>query len=109
MAKSFGAWAFLIGIVLAVIIGLVSGGTISALWTGILAIIGLIVGLLNVTDKEVTPFLMAGIVLVIASSLGGQVMSAVPLASGILNAINILFVPATIIVALKSVFSLAKD
>lgn len=109
MAKSFGAWAFLIGVVLAVIIGLISGGTINALWTGILALIGLIVGLLNVTDKEVTPFLMAGVILVIASSLGGDVMSSVPLAGGVLKAINILFVPATIIVALKSVFSLAKD
>ena len=109
MAKSFGAWAFLIGVILAVVIGLISGGEISALWTAVLAVIGLIVGLLNVTDKEVTPFMMAGIVLVIASGFGGDVMKSVPLASGVLNAINILFVPATIIVALKSVFSLAKD
>ena len=109
MAKSFGAWAFLTGVVLAVIIGVVSGGTISALWTGILALIGLVVGLLNVTDKEVTPFLMAGIVLVIASSLGGDVMKSIPLLSGVLSAINILFVPATIVVALKSVFALAKN
>ncbi len=109
MAKSFGAWAFLTGVVLAIIIGLVSGGTINALWAGILALIGLIVGLLNVTDKEVAPFLMAGIVLVIASSLGSAAMGSIPLLGGVLNAINILFVPATIVVALKSVFALAKN
>lgn len=109
MAKSLGAWAFLVGVVLAVIIGLISGGNISALWVAILAILGLIVGFLNVTDKESTPFMTAGVVLVIVSALGGEVMSSVPLAQGVLVAMNILFVPATVIVALKSVFSIAKD
>lgn len=109
MVKSFGAWAFLIGVILAVIVGLISQGELSALWVGILAVIGLIVGLLNVTDKEVTPFMMAGVILVIVSALGGDVMGSIPWAGNVLNAINALFVPATIIVALKSVFTLAKD
>lgn len=113
MAKSFGAWAFLIGVILALIIGLISKGSMSGLWVGILAIIGLIVGFLNVTDKEVTPFMMAGIVLILASSFGGDVVKDVPgvgsYLGGILNSILILFTPATIVVALKSVFVLAKD
>jgi len=113
LAKSFGAWAFLIGVILALIIGLVSKGSITGLWAGILAVVGLIVGLLNVADKEVTPFMMAGIVLILASSFGGQVVQDIPglggYLSGVLDSILILFTPATIIVALKSVFALAKD
>ena len=109
MAKSFGAWAFLIGVILAVILGLVSGGPLNELWTWVLVLIGIVVGLLNVTDKEVTPFMMAGAVLVIVSSLGVSVMESVAMLNGILSAILALFVPATIIVAIKSVFALAKD
>ena len=106
MAKSFGAWAFLIGIVLAVIFGVIG---LSDTLLMVLFIIGIVVGLLNVTDQEVTPFLMAGAVLVIVSSLGGQILDVKEWISGILNAILAIFVPATVVVAIKSVFSIAKN
>jgi len=106
MAKSFGAWAFLVGIVLAVIFGIIG---MTELLTIVLFIIGIIVGLLNVTDTEVTPFLMAGAVLVIVSALGSDVLSAIEWAAGILDAILVIFVPATAVVAIKSVFSIAKN
>lgn len=113
MAKSFGAWAFLIGVILAVIVGAASQGNLNATWVSILVLLGLIVGFLNVTDKEVTPFMMAGTVLVIVTSLGGNVLEGIAgvggLLSGAFSGVNLLFVPATIIVALKSVFTLAKD
>ncbi len=109
MAKSLGAWAFLIGIILAVGLGIFSQGSIANWAAFTLAAIGIIVGFLNVTDKEVTPFLMAGVSLLLASYFGGQAMSALPLAKGVMDAINILFAPATIIVALKSVFAMAKE
>ncbi len=107
MAKSFGAWAFLIGIVLAVIFGAI--GNTSDTILIVLFIIGLIVGLLNVTDKEVTPFLMAGAVLVIVSSLGGNTLSGITWIKGILDASMVIFVPATVVVAIKSVFGMAKN
>ena|SRR3989338_8046353 len=113
MAKSFGAWAFLIGVILAVIIGLATKGALGSAVAAILVIIGLIVGLLNVTAKESQPFMMAGIILVIVSSFGGDVIGNLaaigPYLGGALDAMLVLFVPATIIVALKSVFELARD
>ena len=48
------------------------------------------------------------VVLVIVSFMGTTVMAAFPMGARILTAVNMLFVPATIIVALKSVFGLAK-
>ncbi len=107
MARSFGAWAFLIGIVLAVIFGFI--GSLSNTMVITLFAIGIIVGLLNVTDKEVTPFLMAGTVLVIVSSLGSQYMASVTWIKNILGASMIIFVPATVVVAVKSVFGMAKN
>ncbi|HLC37580.1 MAG TPA: hypothetical protein VJJ53_02265 [Candidatus Nanoarchaeia archaeon] len=110
MAKKgsiIGSWSFLIGVVLAVVLGAV--GSINQTITVALLILGLVIGLLNVTDKEVMPFLMAGTVLVIVSALGSSVLGAMPVVSRMLAAILTLFVPATIIVALKSVFSLARN
>jgi len=104
--NTIGSWAFLIGVVLAVILGAL--GELTALVITILVILGIVIGLLNISDEEVQPFLMAGAVLVIVASLGNDVMSSVKILSNILNAVLALFVPATMIVALKSVFALAK-
>lgn len=106
-----GAWAFLIGVILAVIFGLFFDLTVA--WVGwVLVIIGLIVGLLNIADKEVSPFLIAAAILVIVSYFGGAVFDIVKVGAlslaNVLKSLLMLFVPATIIVALKSVFSMAK-
>jgi len=116
--KILGAWAFLVGVVLAVILGILGTGYSWVL--ALLVIAGILVGLLNVTDKESSGFLLAGVSLVIVSAMGQNaldVFSSVSLWSipigtmlaGILSALLILFVPATIIVALKSVFDIAKN
>ncbi|MBU1111512.1 MAG: hypothetical protein ABIB43_01830 [archaeon] len=104
--KSFGAWAFIFGTVLALLFGLL-GWTGSISW--LLVILGLLIGLLNIAEKETQAFLVAGTVLVIVSSFGMNAMKIIPILGNVLGAILYLFVPATIIVALKSVFTLAKE
>ncbi len=108
-AKSnlIGAWAFLIGLVLAIIFAFIPG--IGA-WLGwVLFIIGIVVGLLNISDKETQPFLMAGVVLVIVTALGASAFAGLAYIPKLLTNVLALFVPATIVVALKSVFSMAHD
>ncbi len=100
-----GAWAFLIGVILAVIFAFLAYQT----WVGwVLVLIGIIIGLLNITDSEVQPFLLAGVVLVIVSYFGSSVFTGLLYLGDILSNLLMLFVPATIIVALKSVFTLAR-
>ena len=78
MARStlslIGGLAFLIGIIIAAVFAVLGWimpeFTITPLMAVVLVIIGIIVGLLNVTHKESSPFLMSGAVLIIASSLG---------------------------------------
>ena len=121
--NSFGAWAFLIGVVLAIIIGIsTSLIPIPALTKyspqiyAILVILGLIVGFMNFRGKDSQTFLMAGTVLVIVSKFGLESVITGTLigigvgetVSTIFSALLALFVPATIIVALKTVFSIAK-
>jgi len=106
-ANRLGSWAFLIGVVLAVLLGLF--GPLSQTWILILVVLGLIVGFLNVTEEETQPFLFSGTVLIIASAFGAGVLDIVPTFSNIFSAILAIFVPATIIVAIKHVFSLARN
>ena len=101
-----GGWAFLIGVILAIVLGAI--GEVGGIMATILVIVGLIVGLLNIADEEASPFLMSGAVLIIAGGLGADQLSAIPLVNGILQALLTIFVPATIIVAVKNVFSLAR-
>ncbi len=117
-----GAWAFLIGVVLAVIIGLSTTlfsipalTAYSAQIYAILVILGIIVGFLNVTGKDSHTFLIAGAILVIVSKFGMESVTGSLIGIGIGDAVAstfaallALFVPATIIVALKTVFSIAN-
>ena len=107
-----GSWAFIIGVVVALLLGIFSAGD-TPVATTVLIILGLIVGLLNVTGRETTPFLLASVSLVIVSYMGGPVLSAVaqigPKLQGDLGAITTFVIPATIIVALKAIYALAHD
>lgn len=116
-----GAWAFLIGVVLAIILGLLAGAfsgiRITPVVLGILAFLGLFVGYF-VAEKDIQTFLLASVSLVLVSYTGisGLILGAAisgfdigRVISSVLQALLALFVPATIIVALKSVFSIAKS
>lgn len=120
--NAVGAWAFLIGVVLALIIGI---GTVlipipsltkySAQIYGILVILGIIIGSINVSDKDNWTFMISGTILVIVSKFGMESVTGSligigvgDLVSSVFGALLVLFVPATIIVALKTVFSMAK-
>jgi hypothetical protein len=116
MAKKLnlvGSWAFLIGVILALVIGIFSGLDIadmnSSLMTSVMIVLGIIIGLFNIADKETMPFLMSGIALIIASVFGMSIMIQVKVASATLAALLLIFIPATIIVAIRNVFSLAKE
>ena len=106
-----GSWSFLVGLVLAVLLGLGLTGQyqIKVLWAVFL--LGIVVGLLNVTSKEVVPFLTGGTVLVLVSFFGTQAglfAAIAPVIDSILKGILTMFVPATIIVALRAVFVMAR-
>ncbi len=124
--NSLGAWAFLIGVVLAIILALIRFLSIEVfvkfnqLFYVILVTMGLIIGSINVRTKDINTFLLAGTVLVIVSKfglegvidrLGGSLLGITTLGligQEIFGALLVLFIPAVIIVALKSVFSITN-
>ena len=111
--QAIGSWAFLLGAVVAVITGAVSLDNTNPTIVSFLVLLGLIVGLLNVTIKEANSFLLASVSLVLVAGLGISVFQDVVSIGGylvsILTKILVFVVPATIVVALKSIFALAKS
>ena len=109
--NKLGSWAFIVGLIIAVVLGLGFGRSYQPTLVWILFFIGIIVGLLNVTARETSAFLTSGTVLILVAFLGVQtgVFEVVLPIKGLLVGILTLFVPATIIVALKEVYELARD
>ncbi len=111
------AYAFLAGVVLAVIVGLFQSAPseLKNVFYILLVILGLLVGFINTGDKDSITFLMASLALVIVGGLGNNTIMFIANLSPILSFLNtilqallVLFIPATIVVALKTVFSIAK-
>jgi|SRR3989338_1054792 len=113
-----GAWAFTIGVILALVAGLIPlelglGGAIIS----ILVLLGIVVGFLNVTDKETGKFIMAAVAIMIALYTAGSAIQANIGALGIagtylwsvMSNINVFVFPATIVVAIKNIYTIAKD
>ncbi len=111
--QSIGSWAFLLGVVVAIIAGaLLPDKSTTPTVTSFLVLLGTVVGLLNVTTKETNSFLVASVSLVLVTALGGSVVSGVvsigQYLGSMLDSILVFVVPATIVVALKSIFALAE-
>lgn len=104
--SNVGKWAFIAGLVLAFISPLF----VQVAWFyWVMAVLGLIVGFLNVTAEETKGFLLAAIGLILSASS----VQGIPLVGEIVTFImaNIVafIAPAVLVVALKSLFETAKD
>jgi hypothetical protein len=115
--NTLGRWLFIILIVIAILAGIAAGfgGTGALGWVSlIMVILGVIVGLINITEKETAPFLTAAIALLVANSGGVfKVIDTVAAPVGsIINAILVniaaFVAPAAIIMAVRAIYKLEK-
>ncbi len=107
MAKSsvmekVGSWSFIIGFIVAVVLG-----AVGYMASGLLLILGTIVGLLNISDREIVPFLVACIALIITGSVA-QIIPFMTVGRILANVV-IFVVPAAIIASLKAIIALASS
>lgn len=114
MAKLLGMIGF-IAFIVALLLGLVGG--IVAPGNGviilILVIMGIIVGFLNITQKEMLPLLVAAIALIVVGTAGFGALDNIlkPLGTwlnGIVNYFAIFMAPAAVINAIKIMFGVAR-
>lgn len=101
-----GHWIFLAGIFIAIVAGLVTGINSTVIW--VLALLGLIVGLVNVTLRDEVPFLVATTVLLIASGSLNVLPIVGETLGTILSYIVVFVAPAGLVVALKAVYAFAR-
>ena len=113
--EKLGEWAFIIGVAIAVILGVASQwvpASMIPILGGVLVLMGLVVGFLNVTGKETKDFLLVGAVLILAAT-GAKSLTALGIV-GVLMAqtfsmLMVFIVPAVLVVSLKAVLAMSKD
>ncbi len=120
-------WAYLLFVIIAVVMGLVVGymawsegswadvANVNGVVLLVMLVLGIIIGITSITTKEVTPFLIATIALVVAASANvwsplDQIHALLDFwATGILNYIVAFAAPAAVIIAIKEVLTIAKE
>jgi len=130
--EEIARWAYIAFLVIAIVMGLAigymaydkrdEGGWYNADvsdydgWvTLIMLVLGIIIGITSITAKEVTPFLIATIALIVAAAanvwipLGNIHELLYYWADGILRYIVAFAAPAAVIIAIRSVLAMAKD
>jgi hypothetical protein len=100
-----GKWAFIAGLVLAVLLGYILGVG-WAVW--VLAILGVIVGLLNVTREDTERFLLAAIAFGLSVTALNTVPGLGPHITNILGYVAAFVAGAVVVVALKALFQTAR-
>jgi fructose-specific phosphotransferase system IIC component len=104
-----GRWAFVIGLIIAVLLGFVSFSYSSLL----LVILGLIVGFLNVSEKEATGFLIAVIALLLVGVAGLKALdvmgSLYTWIQTVLTSFTIFVSASAVVVAIKELFAAGRE
>jgi len=114
VASMIGFWAFIIGLVIALAVGIMAAlGTAEAIMPAtiiVLIILGLLIGFLNITAKEILLFLVATIALIVVGGVFAPLstFSIGKILDAVLALIATLMAPAAIVAAIKALWSVGK-
>jgi hypothetical protein len=113
MIKKYGAYALLAGLVIAVLVGVFP--QLESDWiTVALVILGLIGGVLNVSNEKTADFLMAGVALMLAAQVRSEIAnvasrSIANVIKHVLENIAIVTACATLVLAIKTIVAAARE
>ena len=112
MMSKVGFFAFILGFILAIVAGIIkaaNGHEYTAILI-ILIVMGVLIGLLNITAKETMLFLLATIGLIVAGSVFGPLtlLSLGKYLDSILGYVAALMAPAAVVVAFKALWNASK-
>jgi len=123
LLRKIGSWLFLIGILVAVIVGLIVGASwytdANSYVAGLLAVLGFVVGLLSffamgsITHEKVPTFLIGALTLVLIGALSstwsfGGWQGLEPFLTNITGYIAIFAAPAAGILAIRAIWDAGK-
>ncbi len=109
------AYAFTIGVVVALVLGLISAWVqpYVPVLTSLLILAGIVVGFFNIAPNETRDYILFVTAMVIVISFGGNILGNVqvigPYLTSVLSSILAFILPSVIIVGIKAVINLAKN
>ena len=105
-----GFWSFIVGLVIALIFGILWAAMgLQMDWVIIVRIIlGIIIGFLNITAKETPLLLMATIALIVVGNVFSPLPGIGKFIGTVLNYVAVLVAPAAIIAAIKALWQVGK-
>ncbi len=115
LANKVIAYAFTVGVILALVVGLIGAWipTWLPVLTSLLILAGIVVGFFNISPTETRDYVLFVTALVIVTSLGQSTLSQLqfvgPVLEGVLQSIMVFVLPSVVIVGIKAVLNLAKD
>ena len=108
MLNKIGFFAFILGLIIAVVVGLLAAfgvmGMGNAVIIIILLILGILIGILNISKEEMVPMLVATIALIVVGGVFAPLKVALlgTILDNIVSLIATLMAPAAVIVAVKA-------
>jgi hypothetical protein len=110
-----GFWAFIAGLVIAVVVGIlaalgIAGAAVMPAIIIVLIILGLVVGFLNITAKEILLFLVATIALIVVGGVFAplSVFKIGAILDAILALVATLMAPAAVVAAIKVLWAVGR-
>ena len=110
-----GGYSFLIGFIIAIVLGVLEAFELLTGMESILMIVmvvlGIIIGFLNIEPSEVPNFLLAGVSLIVAAGIGADILASIQYLSYVVPFLNYLItfmMPALIVVAVQEILDIAR-
>jgi hypothetical protein len=104
--EQLGKYAFIVGLILALLATFIQGQA----WTfWVLALIGLIVGFMNITSDETHTFLLSSIALILSASALQSIPMVGEMATEMIANVLAFLGSAVLVVAIRAVIATAKD
>ena len=109
LMDKIGVWSFVIGFVIALVIAVALPAGLTAAWITTLAILGFVVGLLNIADHEASTYLIASIAFIISAWAFQSMVGNVAFLTTFMHAIIVFTAPGALVVSFKALYQVAKE
>ena len=120
MDKKIGHYAFLAGMILAVLVGIVTplqmfSQNVTQWIVSIMVVLGIVVGFTNINAKQQKDYLMVATMLIIAAGVGGAtnifggIIYVGEYILGIFQGMIAVIIPATVVVLLREIWRICQS
>lgn len=116
VANKLIAYSFTVGVVIALILGLIAAklpANVMGVLTSLLILAGVVVGFFNITPAEAKDYVFYVTAIILVIYLGGSGLGQLQFVGtylvSVLNAIMAFILPSAIIVGIKSIINLAEN